>query len=150
MISSTIPEPTVDIAAQVAAMLDDAHPKKAVWVSAGSGCPELPEYVHRLPLFSGTLLARDESDCERLRDDPRDETLAFILGYIEPKSAIVGNPIVVQARKDSAVVLDMACSLCRVTEAMDTAERYGDVVLTTPKWALLRRLTLWNAERGIV
>lgn len=149
MISATIPEPTIDIAAQIAAMLDDVHPKKAVWVSAGSGCGDVPRGIYHLPLFSGELLARDADDCDRLSDDPSDETLAAILGYVEPKSAIVGRPIVVQARRDKAVVFDMACSLCRVTEAIEIAQRHGKVVLTTPKWALLRRLALWNAERGI-
>jgi hypothetical protein len=152
-LSPTEPEPLCDIMAQLAALLDPAHPKRAVWVSIGT-LPVLMAApfmgIHRLDLDAGTLYA-SEHDCGRLADDPSEETLSVILGYTEPKSGIIAQPAVwwpvVQARDaQGCVVWEQIASWQRVDEAMAHAGRYGRRAVCTMDEVLQRRARLIAEE----
>lgn len=140
--------------AQIRALLCPLHPKDAVWLSAGTSVPEIidevPEIISgltRISHASGTLLTTDQDKAHRFMDAPTDDTLAAILGYAEPKSAVTWPAVVVQARDgDGGVVHESLVSAHRVDEALKRAEPYGKPVLMTLPGALLRRHEIWLRE----
>jgi hypothetical protein len=76
-LARTYPEPVGDIAAQMAALVDPDHPKRAVWVSAGTVVGAVVGAVLRLSLPAGTLYAR-LGDLDALVAEPSLETLASL------------------------------------------------------------------------
>jgi len=147
VIVSTLPEPAIDVAAQMKALRDPTHPKDAVWIAAGTTLPEGIEGVLGLSVPEGVLLTTSRDKAKRFQADPSDETLADILGYAEPKSVIAGAPYVVQARdEEGAVVLEMAASAHSVTAALSIAGRHGEVRVMSLPDALARRIDLWRKE----
>jgi hypothetical protein len=84
-LARTYPEPAGDIAAQMAALVDSLHPKRAVWVSAGTVVGAVFGAVPRLSLPAGTLYAR-LGDLDALVAEPSLEMLARILDYVECRS----------------------------------------------------------------
>jgi hypothetical protein len=153
LISPTAPEPLCDIRAQLAALGDPAHPKRAVWVARGTTIP-IPlglVDVCAVSVAGGTLFARDWEDCQYLLDDPSDETLATILGYIEPKSEIIAQPAVwwpvVQARNvQGCVVWEQLSSWQRVAQTTERARLYGRLAVCTMDECTQRRVRLIAAE----
>lgn len=146
MISESYPEPLCDVAAQIRALRDPQHPKTAVWLAAGTPIPEDIDALIGLRSPEGLLLTTSHEKARRFQADPSDETLAVILDYIEPKSLIVGVPVVVQARSNGAVVLDMAVSRRHVGAAIERARQFGEVELISLPDAIMRRLTLSGME----
>jgi hypothetical protein len=149
MIPYTLPEPRLDVAAQIAALLSPEHPKDAVWLAAGTPAPvvDVPRVVV-VAHEAGTLFTTDPDKARRFEAAPDDDTLAEVLGYVEPKSAVVGDPVVVQARTaDGAVVLEMVCSPAAVDPGIARARGHGAVFLISVPEALARRVSLWT--RGL-
>lgn len=146
MISPSLPEPLCDVAAQIMALRDRRHPKDAVWLARGTGSPQCDDLIV-LRLSDGMLVTTDRGKATRLLADPSDDTLAEILGYDEPKSRIVGMPVVVQAlSRDAAVVLEMVASRERLSAALGIANRHGDARVLSVEAALKRRLVLFGME----
>jgi hypothetical protein len=154
-ITPTEPEPACDIKAQLVALGDPAHPKHAVWIAIGTTIP-IPlglVDVCATSVAGGTLFAREWEDCQRLLDDPSEETLSIILDYTEPKGGIITQPAVwwpvVQARDArGCVVWEQISSWQRVRAAMTRAERYGRLAVCTMDEVLRRRARLIAEEKG--
>lgn len=154
-ITPTECEPLCDIKAQLRALMDPDHPKRAVWLSLCNAqkfdlmlCPGL----RRLDLEAGTLYA-SEHDCGRLMDDPSEETLSQILDYTEAKSGIQHQSAawwpVVQARDaERHVVWEQVASWGRVGEAMRRAVLYGRLAVLTMDEVLARRKRLIAEEEA--
>jgi len=142
MISPSSQEPQCDVLAQIAALRDPDHPKDAVWLARGTpvpaGCSGICHPV-------GVLLTENSRKIHDFLASPDDETLARILGYVEPKSG-VSDPVVVQARIHGRVVTEMACSAHRIDESVAVARRHGKVHVVPLPIALLRRLDLLRVE----
>ena len=153
LISPTAPEPLCDIRAQLAALRDPAHPKRAVWLARGTTIP-IPlglVDVCAVSVAGGTLFAREWDDCQRLADDPSDEMLATILDYIEPKSGIIAQPAVwwpvVQARDaQGCVVWEQLSSWQHVGRATARARLYGRLAICTMGECRQRRARLIAEE----
>ena len=145
----TAREPLYDLKAQIAALLDPRHPKRAVWMS-GKTIVFWPGLPRRLYLDAGVLIA-SERDCRRLEDDPSEETLADILDYVVPKSAVIHLPTemlcVAQARdaKDN-VILEMMVNFGRLDAALARCRVYGEPIWLTVADCLTRRLMLIAEE----
>lgn len=142
----TYPEPRRDIEAQFAALADPAHPKRSVWVSAGtSWAPDLP----CLCLPAGRFYAAARLRAELLADPTR-ETLARLLDYIECRDAIRGGGLtvpVVQALDPAGwVVLEMLSSWEKVGLARGRAQTYGEVRIVSSAACFLRRRRLIAEE----
>ena len=147
MISSSLPEPACDVAAQLRALDDPMHPKDAVWIARGTVMPEIRGAIV-LSTADGVLLTTSRQKAELFTADPSDDTLAVILGYVEPKSRLIGPGLVVQARDATdSVVLEMGVSLARMPVAIEIAQRYGDVRVVSLPAALIRRLDLLRLEK---
>jgi len=150
-LTQTEREPLCDLLAQFAAYTDPKHPKKAVWVSRGTPIPAWPG-MGRMYTFQAGYLWASALDAEELRADESEETLAELLGYLEPKSLIRSQPAtwwpVIQARDaDGCVVFEAITSWGRAGEAMRDAARYGNVhVLTMPEVLDRRRRLIAKEE----
>lgn len=155
-ISPTEAEPLCDIEAQIEALLKPEHPKEALWISdgtefvmieavgpaAGLHCLDLPG----MGTFYGT-----EHACGRLEDEPTEERLAELLGYIEPKSQIIARPAVwwpvVQAHAFGGVVWEQISSWEQLGWVMRRAIEYGSPKVMTMDEVLHRRKRLIEAEK---
>ena len=143
-------EPLCDLKAQIAALIDPRHPKRAVWIAGEA--PKLPTagLPPRLYLDTGTLIA-SAHDCGRLEDDPCEEVLADLLDYVVAKSVVIHLPTemlcVVQARDANAnVVLEMVVDETRVGEATRRCALFGAPTVMTIADCLTRRLMLIAEE----
>ena len=146
----TAREPLCDLKAQVAALVDPQHPKRAVWISEGTPLYPLPDGFCGLELSAGTLYA-SEHDCGRLADDPTEETLSDLLDYVVPKSAIIHLPTemlcVAQARdKNDNVILEMMVNFGRLDAALARCRVYGKPIWLSVDDCLTRRLMLIAEE----
>lgn len=144
----TTPEPRGDIEAQLAALVDPDHPKRAVWVSKGSPVPlEAPQSIFFIELPAGRLYAAP-SVIGRLLADPSQEMLAQILGYLECKTDLrAGELPVVQALNEGGwVVWETASSWEWVGAAKDIASRYGTRVRVVTMAACQERRARLIAE----
>lgn len=162
----TEPEPLCDVQAQLAALRDPAHPKRAVWVSACSpslrenpnpgasrGNGENPDAC-ALVLPAGTLYGED-AVLAALERRPDDATLARLLDYVEPKSALGSGclPVVQALDKNGFVILEMVSSWQRVGEAKARAQCYavgGTVRIVSMQACLERRRLLIDEEARIL
>jgi len=160
------PEPVRDIRAQIAAVLDPAHPKRA--------CFLVPEdfqsirHDHRDDVYlkarpEGALLTMDLGLITVFQTAPSDQdgfdrAMAEILGYPEAKPDVVtaceGKPFarakVVQARdKDGSVITEACCSPGWLEVTQDTLRSHvtqgGSLVVLTPLEVLGRRILLREA-----
>jgi hypothetical protein len=196
----TEPEPLCDVQAQLAALRNPAHPKRAVWVSASPGKRENPgdraspqacenpigsasparrenpatrasprrsenptwcaspnksenPVVGALVLPAGTLYG-DDAVLRALERQPDDATLARLLDYIEPKSALAVNgdvgwlPVVQALDRHGFVVLEMVSSWHRIGEAKARAGCFGGIVRVVSMQACLERRRLLIEEEG--
>jgi hypothetical protein len=157
LISPTEPEPICDIQAQLRALLDPGHPKRAVWIAEGTVFFMLQaDGIADLTLPGQGTLYASEHDCGRLEDEPTEERLAELLDYVEPKSGIIAQPAlwypVVQARDaDDHVVWEQIASWKRLTETCQRAQLYGKRYILLMYDVLQRRSRLIAAEgRGAV
>lgn len=148
---NTVPELERDIDAQLRALADPDHPKRAVFLARGNslGNRELPKwlFVHRRP--EGTLV----TDCAALADTFRelefvtDEDLAALLGYPECKADILlgDEGCIVQALDaEGCVIFEAACSRRKIDATIAAADAQvpagGRRVVTTPAEAIARRV----------
>lgn len=93
-----VPEPAGDIRAQIAAVLDPAHPKRACFLVPGNAerldLDALPEGAYAIQRAEGTLITTDWSmadafDALPCAADAFDALMAEILGLAEEKSVVV-------------------------------------------------------------
>jgi hypothetical protein len=158
------PEPAGDIKAQLAAMLDPAHPKRACFL-----VPEdMTQIPHKLSAIvvaraEGVLVTQDQACADAFssasnQPDSFDRTMAEILGYPEAKPDVVaacnGQPFTraraVQARdKDGHVITEACCSPGRLEETQNALQAHvptgGTLVAVMPLEALARRILLREA-----
>ncbi len=136
-IAWTYPEPMGDILAQMAALIDPAHPKRAVWVSLGTQVP--PVELDRVASPVGWLYAPPRL-LRWFESDPTLEVLSEILDYVECKPDIPGDFAVVQAVTPSGwVVQEMAVGWNRLSEAWNRISAYGYPRVLSIADCLLRR-----------
>jgi len=158
-----IAEPAGDIRAQLAAVMDPDHPKRACFVvpeDAGQVPYVLNAYIEARP--EGVLVTRDLGLALLFRDvladtDAFDRRMALILGYPEAKPDVVaacdGNPLhawAAQARDAGGNVVQE----CFVTPdgaraACDALWQHvpvgGELVMLRPADAIWRRVMLRQA-----
>lgn len=114
--SPTFPEPLRDILAQLRALRDKDHPKKTVFIAAGTTVPrEAINGLYTVERDEGVFVTTDFHLWNWLRtiDIITDTDIARILGYPEPKSvAIEANArMIIQALDaDGCVVFEAGCS----------------------------------------
>lgn len=143
MISATFPEPLCDVIAQFRAMLDPAHPKDTVWLARGTAAPGAVDMVTSVAVPEGRLFTTDANKARYFLRYPSDETLAVILGYVEPKQEISSEPVVVRAIDgEGRVITEMACGLPNIGLALLALSGHGKAEVTTVANALLRRMRL--------
>ena len=148
----TYPEPAGDIRAQLVALTDLAHPKRALWVSAGGSIASIrfrPCIGISCAGFAAGRLYAGASLCRALRADPSLETLSAILDYHEPKHLVVSSelPVVQALNPEGWVIQEMISSWSRVGEARRRAAEYGCVRVVSMVDCLARRERLIAAER---
>lgn len=153
LISPTEAEPLCDIAAQISALFDPLHPKRAVWISDGTEFVMVEDAdLDSLTLPGKGTLYASAHDCGRLADDPSEELLAALLDYTEPKSGIIAQPAVwwpvVQARdRAGCVVWEQIASWQRIREAVERARLYGQPGVYTMDTVRHRRARLIASAR---
>ena len=151
-LAQTEREPLCDLLAQFAAYTDPEHPKRAVWVTRGQPIPAWPD-MGRMYTFQAGYLWASAADAELLRQDETEETLARILDYLEPKSAIRRQlaqwwPVIQARDADGCVVFEAISSWGRAGEAMRHAARYGRLHVLTMFEVLQRRRRLIAEEEA--
>jgi hypothetical protein len=148
MISLSSPEPLCDVAAQVRALLDPAHPKDAVWLARGTVVPGGID-AERVDLPEGVLFTTNQAKARYLRMFPTDEALALVLGYLEPKSTVVCPAVVVRAAdEEGSIITEMACNAARIDAATAMLMSHGRVSITDVHSSLARRAELCLGGRG--
>ena len=159
-ISPTEAEPLCDIEAQIEALLDPEHPKRALWISDGTEFVMIEQIGPAADLCCldlpgmGTFYGSEHA-CGRLEDEPTEERLADLLDYTEPKSLITARPAVwwpvVQARSQGGcVVWEQVSSWERISETMLRAMLYGRPAVCTMAEVLTRRKRLIAAQKATV
>lgn len=148
-----IAEPSCDVRAQIAALVDIKHPKKAVFLVPENRLDipvDTDGVVERYDRLEGTLLTNDPVRIELFKARVDDVAMAWILGYPQDKAAVVkacnGDPlraIAVQARTpDGAIVTEVFVSPARVEGAKEHLAAHGMIVTLTATEAIARRLSL--------
>lgn len=156
----TEPEPPGDIRAQLAAVLDPAHPKLACYLvpedAKGLAIPEegIPGLIV-VRRAEGVLVTVEDWRAELFRQAADEPTMALILGYPEDKDQVAErsprpaglHARVVQARTRSGHVVTEACCsgiglLPTVAELQRHVPPGGDLVITSPVAAVARRVAL--------
>lgn len=159
-VSPSTPEPAQDIHAQVAAMLDPASSKDAVFVATGneSAIPAvLPKDVMVAKRPEGVLLTTNRVKANQFRTGAlNDAKMAKILGYPQAKGpAMAGRaPAVVEGRDNAGNVV--AQSLADAEHAPEAAQAVaqqlpgdgGTVATTTAPAAQARRAALARADEA--
>lgn len=129
-LARTYPEPAGDIAAQMAALVDPGHPKRALWVSLGTPLVPVFDDLARVTTSVGWLYAAPRL-LRRFKAAPSLETLARILDYVECRSPGLSGffqlPVVQAVDADGWVVQEQLVSWGRVGEARRRASAYGRV-----------------------
>jgi hypothetical protein len=150
-VSITVPELERDIDAQILALADDDHPKRAVFLARGNaiGDRKLPSGLFVEGRREGTLITTDPAMALYFRNAEyvTDFDLAAMLSYPEAKADVLlsDEGVVVQAMSaDGCVIYEAAASPARHLETVAVAQSQmptgGKVVVTTPQAALHRRI----------
>ena len=167
-----VPEPEGDIRAQINAVLNPEHPKRACFTVRENYDIALPpeaydgREVYSEPRLEGCLFTVDKELAEIFRRAPHyppaafDAVMAEILGYPEPKGDVIrrcsGRLFVraraVQARNASDWVVHEALTSpamldCTLEELQKHVPSDGRLVVLTPTEALGRRLLLREAGK---
>jgi hypothetical protein len=151
-LARTYPEPAGDIAAQIGALVDPGHPKRALWVSLGTRTPMVPVFddLARVTTPVGWLYAAPRL-LRWFKAAPSLETLARILDYVECRSPALAGffqlPVVQALSPDGWVVQEQLVSWGRVGEARRRASAYGGVRVVSVGGCLARRRDLIARER---
>jgi hypothetical protein len=158
------PEPAGDIKAQLAAVLDPEHPKRACFL-VPEDMTQIPHGLNAIVVAraEGVLVTQDQACADAFssasnQPDSFDRTMAEILGYPEAKPDVVvacdkqpfNRARAVQARdKDGHVITEACCSPGRLAETQDALQAHvptgGKLVVVTPLEALARRILLREA-----
>lgn len=131
-----VPEPICDLRAQLQALADPSHPKRCVFVAAGTAYVVIRE--------AGTLITKDLAIAELFRTTPQitDTIMAAILGYPEDKNGTV-NPVVVQAcDRAGSVITEAAASASHVDATVTALLPHGLIRIVSVEDALVRRMEL--------
>ncbi len=147
-IALTYPEPRGDIAAQMVAVVDHSHPKRALWVSLGTQTPAKFDDLPSVAMPAGRLYAAPRL-LRRFKGEPTLEVLAEILDYVECKSGIMEHeltPVVQAVTHAGWVVQEMATSWDHLNEAWSRVSRYGRPRILSMAECLMRRRDLLAAE----
>jgi hypothetical protein len=157
------PEPAGDIKAQLAAVLDPNHPKRACFVVPEDAVHAPYGQIMSAARPEGTLVTRDVDLLRVFRRAPEDpdgfdRAMAEILGYPEAKPDTLrrceGRPFargrVVQAQdKDGCVITEACCSPLMLQPTQEALKPHvpegGQLVVLTPLEALGRRILLREA-----
>lgn len=130
------------------ALLDQRHPKRTMWLSVGTELPA--RHPPPLSLAAGHFWG-SEADCARLQAAPTDETLAELLGYVEPKTAIHAPYVIVQARDPTdCVISEQLVSRARLPEALARLAGWGSIHVLHEAQVISRRLVLREKESAHV
>jgi hypothetical protein len=161
MIAFPTPEPPGDIKAQLAAVMDERHPKRAAFVVPEDG-GQIP-YVLRAEIVrrdEGVLVTTFGPAADIFRQagtdpDEFDTAMAVILGIPEPKPLLVANcrgrpelyARAVQARdSDGNVVQEAFASGAGLYETVIAIEAHvppgGELVILSPVGAIARRIAM--------
>ncbi len=148
-----VPEPHCDVRAQIAALVDQRHPKIAVFLVPENreDIPELPASIMRCDRTEGTLLTTDKTRLEIFSRVADDQTMAWILGYPQDKWTAMrtrnGVPVVVQARSPSgAVITEALVSPNKIASTRKVFAAHGDICVVSLGDSILRRLSLRAAS----
>lgn len=160
-----VPEPAADLVAQLAAVVDPEHPKRAMLVVPGNAVPaELPDHVYVCARVEGTLITGSAIIASLFDHVPTmngaldDASMASILGYPEDKSEVIQNcagdltrALAVQARDAAGNVVTEAFAsppgLFRTATALTGHVPSGGYLVTlTPAASITRRLALRAKE----
>jgi hypothetical protein len=151
-----MPEPASDVRAQIAALLDPAHPKVAVFVSPWN-VADLPDVPFSMKLIRGEGVLVTEKP-EKMRIFAAwpldDDKMALILGYPESKTAALGACPpgylrVVQARdRQGSVITEALCSPLWLEPTQKALAPHGDLVVMMPAQVVWRRIALRTEEAG--
>lgn len=154
-VSSTVPELERDIDAQLHLLMDQDHPKNAVFLARGNsiGDRRFPPGIFVERRAEGTLITDSAAIAAtyRLSDFVTDDLLAAILCYPEPKADAMesGDALVVQTiDKAGCVIFEAASSQAYVQATLNEAERQcpcgGHTAVVSPQAALSRRIAGMN------
>jgi hypothetical protein len=148
-LARTYPEPAGDIAAQMAALVDPLHPKRAVWVSLGTPLVPVFDDLARVTTPVGWLYAAPRL-LRWFKAAPSLETLARILDYVECRSPALAGffqlPVVQALSPAGWVVQEQLVSWGRVGEARARARAYGRVRVVSVGGCIGRRRRLLAEE----
>jgi len=153
------PEPPGDIRAQLAAVLEPAHPKKACFLvpedAANLRLPEEGWGLIVVKRHEGTLVTLDPARAELFKARADEAAMAQILGYPEDKDTVLArcprNPghtaRAVQARTRTGHVIQEACCsgvglLPTVAEVQRHVPPGGRLVVLSPTASIARRIAL--------
>jgi hypothetical protein len=149
-LARTYPEPAGDIAAQMAALVDPLHPKRALWVSLGTPMVSAFDDLARVTTPVGWLYAAPRL-LRWFKAAPSLETLASILDYVECLSPALAGffqlPVVQALSPDGWVVQEQLVSWGRVGEARRRAAAYGGVRVVSVGGCLERRRWLIGKDK---
>jgi hypothetical protein len=156
-----VPEPPRDIEAQLLAAIDVDHPKRACFCVPADQYlipPSIDAYVTRRP--EGTLVTLHKRLAEAFERSADDTTMAWILGYPEPKPVIAercqgmdaSRARVVQARDaEGNVITEATASPWGFLETCDALESHvpedGQLVIMLPITAISRRVAMRWVQR---
>jgi hypothetical protein len=155
---SPFPEPAADIAAQIAAVLDPDHPKRAAFVPPGNEVPPLASDAIVVTRPEGALVTTDARLAAMFEAAVDDATMALILGYPEHKEDVLRNcggqwsaVIAVQARDAKGnVITDAIASPAGAEQTVAALALHvpegGELVVITPVEMINRRLALRALE----
>ena len=156
-----VPEPPRDIEAQLRAALDPDHPKRACFcvpLDQHLVPPSLDAYIVRRP--EGTLVTLYKRLAEAFERAADDTTMAWLLGYPEPKPIVMERcggqdavrARVVQARDcEGSVVTEAYTSPWGFLETCVEMERHvpdgGELAILMPIMAISRRVAMRWVQR---
>lgn len=149
-VSATMREPECDIDAQLRALVDEDHPKVAVFLAPENalGNRKLPDWLFVEKRAEGTLITTSATLAAHFQelDHLTDNHMAAILGYPETKGEVLktGDATVVQALDaNGCVVFEAAASYQRLPLTVAAAKQQmppgGKINVTTLFQALNRR-----------
>jgi len=157
------PEPARDVKAQLAAVKDPGHPKRACFLVPENIGDGIADGVWMKARPEGLLLTRETDLLVMFADAPSDQdgfdrVMAEILGYPEAKPDVItacedkpfARAKAVQARdKDGSVITEACCSAGWLEVTQDTLRLHvtqgGTLVVLTPLEVLGRRILLHEA-----
>lgn len=148
-----MPEPASDIRAQIDALLDQRHPKAAVFAAPGNEIDVAKVLGMVVVRPEGTLITADDALRERFMEEmPDDAGMAAILGYPEPKDAAMAACLPEHLRVVQAidylghVITEALCSPAWIERTQAALAPHGLLRTLDVPFALKRRFILRREE----